>query len=143
LTLYEVVLALSIFLGAMLVLSRLIATGSQAAIQAQLRTAAILACQTKMSEVVSGVLPLQSTQGESLYEDDANWTWDLAIESVPEPGLLLAKVTVARQANGETAAVEYSLTRLIRDPAAFLDSESEDEDENDSSASLPQSAGRR
>ena len=54
LTLYEVVLSLVILAGSMTALAELIGTGRRAAVQSKLRTQAVLLCQSKLSEVVSG-----------------------------------------------------------------------------------------
>src|SRR5512134_2043342 len=58
LTLIEVLLSLGLFLGAVTVLSQLWWNGVRASVQSQLRTQAILRCESKMNEVVAGAEPL-------------------------------------------------------------------------------------
>ena len=73
LTLYEIVLALSIMVIAMAVLSDLIATGSRAGSQAKLRTEAMLHAQTKMAEVIAGVEPLSAVRNSVIDTTDGGY----------------------------------------------------------------------
>ncbi len=54
LTLFEVVIAMAIFAGAITALSQALSTATRAALQARLQSQAVLLCQTKMAEVVGG-----------------------------------------------------------------------------------------
>ena len=134
LTLYEVVLSLTLFLGAMLAISQIISTGSRAAIQSRLQTQAILRCESKLSEILAGVEPMESVSNVQLEEDTANWVWSLEIESGPHEVLLKLTVSVSHISQNGNPDSTFSLRRLVRDPQLFLDAaeaEAEAAAEND------------
>ena len=56
-TLYEVVIALVIFSGSIAAISEGVSTGVRAALQSRLQSQAILLCESKMGEVMAGVVP--------------------------------------------------------------------------------------
>ncbi|MGH7200285.1 MAG: hypothetical protein ACREJB_06745 [Planctomycetaceae bacterium] len=125
LTLYEVVLALAIFLGAMVVLSQIINVGARASTEAQLRTEAVLLCQTRMAEVVSGAVPMQTVSNQPYDIQSPNWQWSLDMQAGPHPDLLVLAVTVSyRQTDGRITE-SYTLTRYVRDPLLFQDAAAE------------------
>lgn len=117
LTLFEVVLSIAIFLMAMAAIGELIRLGSRASVQARLRTEAVMRCESKLSEVVIGVLPLNDAGGA--YPDDANWTWNLTVVASDVENLKLVTVTAVRTAPDGTIESMFSLKRLIRDPVIF------------------------
>ncbi|QDU52793.1 type IV pilus modification PilV family protein [Gimesia panareensis] len=120
LTLLEVLISLAIFLGALTALSQLIGIGSRAAVQAQLRTQAILKCQSKLSEVLAGAQPLESVT-QAAFEDEENWKWSLDVQPGAYENMLLLTVNVQYAGAGDTVTTSYQLTRQIRDPAMLLD----------------------
>jgi len=121
LTLLEVLISLSIFLGALAAISQLIGIGSRAALQAQLRTQAIIKCQSKLAEVLAGVQPMESVTLVAFEEDDDNWKWSLNVEPGDYENLLKLMVTVQYAGESETIFSKYQLTRQVRDPAMLLD----------------------
>ncbi len=120
LTLLEVLISLAIFLGSLTALSQLIGIGSRAAVQAQLRTQAILKCQSKLSEVIAGAQPLESVTQAS-FEDEENWKWSLDVQPGAYDNMLQLTVTVQYAGTGDIVTSSYRLTRQIRDPAMLLD----------------------
>ncbi|KAA0134503.1 prepilin-type N-terminal cleavage/methylation domain-containing protein [Gimesia chilikensis] len=120
LTLLEVLISLAIFLGALTALSQLIGIGSRAAVQAQLRTQAILKCQSKLAEVLAGAQPLESVS-QAAYEDEENWKWSLDVQPGAYENMLQLTVSVLYSGAGESVTTSYQLTRQIRDPAMLLD----------------------
>lgn len=124
LTLYEIVLALSIMVIAMAVLSDLIATGSRAGSQAKLRTEAMLHAQTKMAEVIAGVEPLSAVQNSPIDTTDGGWTWGLEIGQGPHADLLTLTVSVSHESASSTVRqrqidTTVSLSRCIRNPVIY------------------------
>jgi type II secretion system protein I len=119
-TLYEVVLALAIFAGAMAAISQAIATGTRAALQARLQSQAMLLCESKMAEVVSGAIPPLSV-AESPFEEEGldGWTWSLIVGDGPRVGLVLVEVEVACRRVGDSVDASFSFSRLVRDPQAL------------------------
>lgn len=119
-TLFEVVLALAIFIGALAAIGQILRTGSQAAVRGQLAADAILRCERRMNEVIAGVLPLQSTS-QSPFEDDPGWTWSLNVTDSTIPYLLQIEVTVERAGTRSESTAMASLVRLMRDPQIYYD----------------------
>ena len=117
-SLLEVVLALGIFVAGLAALSQLHATGTDAAVQARLKTHAILRCESKLNEVSAGVEPLQAANALP-FEDDSSWNWSLTSEPGPHADLLQITVTVARNGQSSFDSASFSLSRLIRDPLVF------------------------
>lgn len=121
LTLYEVLLALVILLGATVVIGQIINTGSRAAVQAQLRSEAVIRCQSKLSEVVAGIVPLQAVSGQPFEDAGPQWTWSLQFTAGPHIDLLDLEVTVDHTDPATQQVVSQSLRRYLRDPQVFLD----------------------
>ncbi|MFH1304254.1 MAG: prepilin-type N-terminal cleavage/methylation domain-containing protein [Planctomycetota bacterium] len=121
LTLLEVLISLSIFLGALAAIGQLIGIGSRAALQAQLRTQAIMKCQSKLAEVLAGVQPMESVTQAAFEEDDDNWKWSLNVEPGAYENLLMLTVSVTYSGASEMVTTSYQLMRQVRDPAMLLD----------------------
>lgn len=121
LTLLEVLISLSIFLGALTALGQLISIGSRAAVQSQLRTQAVIKCQSKLAEVLAGAQPMEPVS-ESTFEDaDENWKWSLNVEPGNYENVLKLTVLVQYVGNADTVSTSYEITRQVRDPAMLLD----------------------
>lgn len=117
-SLFEVVLALSIFLGAVVALSQLTNNGMRTAISARLQTQAVLRCESKLAEVTAGVEPLEDVTDQP-FEDDENWTWSLATATGPHADLLNVTVSAAFDGGNQRSSASYSISRLMRDPLVF------------------------
>ncbi|MFG0335102.1 MAG: hypothetical protein ACF8TS_17225 [Maioricimonas sp. JB049] len=122
-TLFEVVLALTIFFGAVAVIAQIVDTGSRAATQAQRNSEAVVRCESKMNEVVAGVIPPQSVSS-STFDDDPLWQWQLSVIEGPHLDLLELTVIVTHVRNNGLVDAEYVLTRYIRDPELYLEAAS-------------------
>ncbi|QDT93519.1 type IV pilus modification PilV family protein [Gimesia algae] len=121
LTLLEVLISLSIFLGALTALSQLIGIGSRAAVQTQLRTQAIFRCQSILAEVLAGAQPMQSVSMSAFDDDSENWKWSLNVEPGDYENMLKLTVLVQYAGDSETVTSSYQLIRQVRDPAMLLD----------------------
>ncbi len=121
LTLLEVLISLAIFLGALAAISQLIGIGSRAAVQAQLRTQAMIKCQSKLAEVIAGVQPMETVSLAAFEDDNENWKWSLNVEPGTYETLLKLTVTVQYSGKSETVATRYQITRQVRDPAELLE----------------------
>lgn len=117
-TLLEMVLALALFLGAITVLAQVAWNGQRAAIQSRLRTEAAFRCESKLSELLSGLEIFQTQQGIA-FPDDPNWTWSATIIAGQYADLLHVKVTVNHRGRHPAANAEFSLERWTRDPSLF------------------------
>jgi type II secretion system protein I len=122
-TLYEVVVALVIFAGSMAAISEAVSTGMRAAVQSRLQSQAILLCESKMGEVLAGVVPPQSLAESAFTEPQLEgWKWGLSVKPGPHTGLLLVDVDVAYRLAGNSVDASFSLERLVRDQSAFATS---------------------
>lgn len=118
LTLFELLLALAIFLGSVAALAHLINAGSRAAVEGRLQTRAILRCESKLAEILAGVEPMKSARNVP-FKDDRNWKWNLDVDEGPVSGLLELKLTVSHTGKSSSASTSYSVQRLVRHPAWF------------------------
>ena len=122
LTLLEVLLSLALFLGAMAVLSQLWYGGVRASVQSQLRTQAVLRCESKLNEVVAGAVPLQPVS-DTPFNDDAGWTWNMQVLPGPHADVWLVIVNVAHPGQGGLSSSGHQLSRLIRDPQVWTNAQ--------------------
>lgn len=120
-TLFEVLLALAIFLGALAAISQLVHTGTIAAAEGQLQSEAVVRCQAKMGEVVSGIEPLEPVQDETFEDGDGLWTWSLSIGDGPHVDLMQLSVTVRHTRENGSLDASFTVERLIRDPQLYID----------------------
>lgn len=121
LSLLEVLVALAIFLFALIVVSQLVILGGDRALDVQQQGEAAQLCQSKLAEVVVGAVPLSPTSDVS-FADEAtglggDWFWSLDCEQQSTtPGLWSVHVTVYRsRANG--SRTEATLSQLVLDPS--------------------------
>jgi Tfp pilus assembly protein PilV len=117
LSLMEVVIAVAIFLMSIVALGSLINSAQERAIQAAHRSQAARLCQSKLNEVIAGVLPLES-QGETTFDEDPDFTW--AVEAEPGTITNLYNVrVVVRRALQTGGTIECSISQMILDPAVI------------------------
>jgi type II secretion system protein I len=115
LTLFEVLLALAIFLVSLAALAHLIANGTRAAVQGRLQTEAIIRCESKMAEVVAGAEAMEALSSVA-FTDDPKWIWDLSIEEGPWPDLRIVQVAVSHVGTNPLGNTSSTLRRYVRDP---------------------------
>lgn len=128
-SLLEMLLSLAILGGSLAILSRIVETGTDAAIESRSLSAARLACQSKLSEVLldvaSGITP-QPVSTVPMESFDASSTTPLSysVEVVPSTmeGILAVRVSVFVQGDDvQSSLASYSLTRWIVDPDLGLE----------------------
>jgi prepilin-type N-terminal cleavage/methylation domain-containing protein len=114
LTLLEVVIALAIFLLALVPIWHLVSMGSERALDVQQLAQASMLCQGKLDGVKVGAEPLSG--GGTV--DIGNLTWNYTIESSPAEveNLHLVKVSVKYE-RPDGKVIESSLTQMVLDPA--------------------------
>lgn len=118
LTLFEVVVSLAIFMGAIAAIGQLISTGARGAVYAKLQTQAVIRCETTLGEILGGYIPLHSTSGT--FSDDSTWTWSVSVAPGQHPGLSIVEVTASHGGRSSMSNVSYTLRRLLRDPALAM-----------------------
>lgn len=125
-SLLEVLTSLAIFIFSAYALTQMVDNASDAATRARRLAKAQLLAETKMDEIVAGILPLSSTGGP-IEEEIEGWMYQVSVSpeswsSVQDPntgsnitGLNSVIVTVSFSLTG-AAPIEYSLSRIILDP---------------------------
>lgn len=119
LTLLEIVLSLAIFFGAMSILAQLSWNGARAAVQARLKTQAIIRCEAKLAEVLAGAETL-SPKSRVAFPDNTAWTYSITISETTFPDLLQIDVNVSHSGGTPMANADYTLRRWMRDPSLFM-----------------------
>ena len=119
-TLFEVMLALAIFLGAFAAIAQVIDLGRQASGEGQLENEAVLRGQTKLAEVISGVESTSAVEGQA-FDDDPNWTWGLTVGDGPQADVLAVAVKIEHVRPSGTVDAAFILNRFVRDPQLFID----------------------
>ncbi len=123
LSLLEVILSIAILGVSMAAIGNLFNLGLRHARQAQLRSDANILCDTKMAELVAGVIPAESTGNQTIAENP-NWDYSIDIQNSEQVGLLIATVTV-NQVSSQNGAptsglsgnpVSLSIVRFLPDP---------------------------
>lgn len=119
-TLFEVLLALGIFLGAIAAIGQVINVGSLAAGDGQLNSEAVLRCETKLAEIIASVEPMVAAEARP-FADNGQWLWSLSVTDGPHADLLQLDVTVSHNRLNGTQDATFTITRLVRDPQLYLD----------------------
>lgn len=112
LSLIEVILAMAIFLMAIIAIGRLVDIGTDREMEARLHTRGARLASTKLAEIEAGVVPFTETQGE--FIDDPEWTWTMTAEQQGPPNLYLVTLTVSRELKGRQFQVV--LAQMMFDP---------------------------
>lgn len=114
LSLFEVVIALAIFMASIAAIGQLISTGARSAVYSRLETQAVVRCESKLAEILAGITPTQQAGGGT-FSDDPSWSWTVSVASAQHENLFIVDVTVSHAANSGMGRVSYSLRRLVRD----------------------------
>ena len=124
-SLFEVLIALTIFGGAMIVLSGMVDTGALAAMRARDLSRAQLLCEAKLEELL-----LQRTVPVSIAETAVEsgmvgqvWSYQVDVMPAASQGLFAVRVTIRAAAPGAWTGKEpyFSLIRWTPDPTLGLD----------------------
>ena len=115
LSLFEVIISLAIFLMALAALAFLLTIAGNNAQESSQRSNALRLCQSKMSEVISGVVSLQGGGGGA-FEQEPEYQWSVdAQQNGSVQGLYNVTVKVSRKrANG--SKLEVTLSQMVLDP---------------------------
>ncbi|MEX0866754.1 MAG: prepilin-type N-terminal cleavage/methylation domain-containing protein [Pirellulales bacterium] len=119
LTLLEIVLALAILAGALVILGELVRIGAKSASIARGVTQAQLLCQSKLAELTSGMVEPQ-VAAAAIFPEDPNWLYSVNLERIDEQGLLAVQVTVRENVPAGRRGQSFSLVRWMPDPGMEL-----------------------
>ena len=109
----EVILAIALLGTSMAIIHQMIEVGYRSAVQARDMTDGGILVDTKMSEVVAGVIPLESASGVTIAENP-DWEYSVDVADAEQIGLLSVAVTV-QQSQIENPIV-ISVVRFMADP---------------------------
>ena len=132
-SLLEVILALTLLAGAVVVLGEVGRLALRNAAMARDLARAQLLCESKLAEVVSGIAPASAIDKapfdpttEAAAVDDPNWVYSIATDSQSPgiQGLISVRVTVTKDIPAAQRPVEFSLVRWMPDPNAQQESSS-------------------
>jgi hypothetical protein len=76
---------------------------------------ALQRCQSKMSEVIAGWVPVANSTDQEAFEDDHNWSWSMTSTQQDAANLYLVKITVKRT-DDEDTGTEVTLEQMVLDP---------------------------
>lgn len=138
LTVFEVLLSVAIFLGAMIALGELISSGRIAAQRGELQTEAVFRCETIVGQIASGVMPLDTALAGGGFTDDLEQRWSYSVLPIEasEADLLGFEVTVQHVNNVGAINYSFSLQRYMRDPQLYVDAAEAAADAEAEAASL-------
>jgi hypothetical protein len=127
-----VILALTILAGSVAVLGEVSRLALRNAAMARDLAHAQLLCESKMSEVLSGITSPSAIDKASFDPDlepsaaDDNWVYSIQTDSQSpgEDGLISVRVTVTRDVPVGQHPIEFSLVRWMTDPNAQPESSS-------------------
>src|SRR5262245_21120432 len=134
-SLLESVISVAILFIAVISINQLLDQAGQQAERVRQQSIAAQLCQSKLAEVVAGIVPLSSQNGE--FEELPGWEWSVDAEQHDISGLWRVRVSVRRQGDEVAAA---SLDQFVLDPSkrgSALDSASPSGTDSTGSGSSP------
>jgi general secretion pathway protein I len=116
-SLLEVLVALAVFMISIGAIIQLINTSADLSLEISERGEAGRLAQSKLAEVIAGIVPLSSQSDQAFDEDPENgWSWSLDAEQGDIPNLWNVTVSVSRtRQNGDE--VKVSLSQMVLDPS--------------------------
>ncbi len=144
LSLLEVMLAIAILGLSIAAMGELVRLGVRAAGETRELTKAQILCESKMSELAAGIVPLESVE-QVPFELDPDWTWSVMVSPVDQEGLLMVQVMVEQVVDSGQQPVTFTLTRWMIDPALEQQIQEEEallqQESGSSSGNAPSSGG--
>lgn len=112
-SLLEVILAIAILGGSMVVIGHGFFLGYRSVRNARMIGTGNRLADSAMAEVAAGVVEATTVSSTAIPNEDG-WTYSIEVEDAPVPGLLTAVVTVENRRFHPNVSV--SITRLVVDP---------------------------
>jgi hypothetical protein len=82
------------------------------------QTTAQILCETKMAELVTGMVPAQATSAAPILDvgDGNEWLYQIETQQVDQQGLLAVRVVVQQNPDVFSRPASFALVRWIIDP---------------------------
>lgn len=112
-SLLEVLLALAILLGSIVVLGELARLGMRNAALARGQTQAQLLCESKLNEILCGLEPARTVR-DVPFADLEGWLYRVEVEELADLGLTSVQVTVVEDVPLRRHPIEFTLVRWAR-----------------------------
>ncbi len=125
LSLLEIILAVAILGGSLVVIGNMYFLGARSAMRARLRSDANILCDAKMAELAAGYIPLSSSGGQPIPENP-EWMYSVDIQPSIQRGLLTATVTVQQSDSAAATPITLSIVRFLPDPDYEPEAEEEE-----------------
>jgi len=116
LSLLEVMLAMAIFLIAVVGLMELVNISSRQAFEISQVNRANQLLEDRLNAVTGGIVPLQGGQTDTPFDDDPDWSWSMQSSGENTPNLYRVTITVKWQKGNDTDH-QWSVSRMVFDPA--------------------------
>lgn len=113
-SLMEVLLSTAILVGSSVALIELATIGRKQASAAYDLNRAQLLCQSKLDEIVAGIVPLRTVESQE-FEEDAEWLYSVEQTPLLAQQLIEVKVTVFQPESAHRKAKQFSLVRWLPD----------------------------
>lgn len=114
-TLLEVLIALTIFLMALVSIGTLIDVATQSALDTNAQSIGIRLAQSKLAEIESGVVPVANAASNGTIDEEPGWEYQ--IESSPSDVTNVYLVTVTMRQTRGSKVNEITLSQMIFDPS--------------------------
>ena len=124
LSLLEVVLALSILAVSAALLAQITKQATDNGMMAQRLSTAQMLCESKMSEVLAGAVPLTPSGWTSITDSGrkGNWHYQIQTESAARPNMIGVRLSITDQPDSTTSNPElFFIVRWMIDPNMGLD----------------------
>jgi prepilin-type N-terminal cleavage/methylation domain-containing protein len=111
-TLLEVILALVILGGALVVLGEVTQLASRSAMEARAETQAQVLAASVMDQVLAGAIPRENTSRQALeVDDDTPWLYSLTVGTSPITGIVPIEIVVEQDLEARLNPVKFRLVR--------------------------------
>jgi hypothetical protein len=106
---------MAIFLMAVVVIGQLVTMGGERALDVDQQSEATMLCQSKLSELVCGALPL-SSQGDQAFDEAPDYKYSIDCSQNNVSNLWNVSVTVTRERSDGTK-IQSTLSQMLLDPS--------------------------
>ena len=115
-SLLEVLLAMAIFLLALVAIGQLVDMGTDSALDANAQSTATRLAQSKLAEAEAGAIALTGP-ASGTFDAEPEWSFEAVPTATDATNVYLVTVTVSRQFRNRTFSV--SLSQMVLDPQAM------------------------